>query len=304
MTNALAPIHVTRIQSIIDLVTNAVTSPHTQRAYSRALDDFITWYQHGGATGISKATVQAYVEELRANGITASSINQRLAAIRKFAQEAADNGLIDEVTAQAIRRVEGVRSEGKRLGNWLNQRQAQQMIDTPDVTTRKGLRDRAILAVLLGCGLRRAEAAALCMSHIQQREGRWVIVDLRGKRNKTRSVPMPSWAKAAVDAWCNAAGIVEGEIFLAVRRGGHIQGKAMTAQAIRDVVAEYAQQVGVTVAPHDLRRTFAKLAHKGGSPVDQIQLSLGHSSMQTTERYLGVEQNLHMAPCDLLGLTL
>jgi integrase len=131
-----------------------------------------------------------------------------------------------------------------------------------------------------------------------------VIVDLVGKRNKTRSVPMPSWAKAAVDAWCQAAGIVEGPIFLAVRRGGHVQHNAMTAQAIFNVVKEYAGEVHVVAAPHDLRRTFAKLAHKGGSPVDQIQLSLGHSSMQTTERYLGVDQNLHSAPCDALGLTL
>ena len=115
---------------------------------------------------------------------------------------------------------------------------------------------------------------------------------------------MPSWAKAAIDGWCAEVGIVSGPIFLAVRRGGHVQRSGMTAQAIRDVVAEYAAQVGVTVAPHDLRRTFAKLAHKGGSPVDQIQLSLGHSSMQTTERYLGVDQNLHSAPCDALGLTL
>jgi integrase len=78
----------------------------------------------------------------------------------------------------------------------------------------------------------------------------------------------------------------------------------MSSQAIFNVVTEYAGVVGVTAAPHDLRRTFAKLAHKGGSPIDQIQLSLGHSSMQTTERYLGVEQNLHTAPCDQLGLTL
>ena len=132
-----------------------------------------------------------------------------------------------------------------------------------------------------------------------------MIVDLVGKRNKTRSVPMPSWAKAALDAWCKAAGIVEGPIFLAVRRGGHVQAReAMSAQALRNVVKEYAVKVGVTAAPHDLRRTFAKLAHKGGSPVDQIQLSLGHSSMQTTERYLGVDQDLTSAPCDALGLTL
>jgi integrase len=76
----------------------------------------------------------------------------------------------------------------------------------------------------------------------------------------------------------------------------------MSAQAIFNVVTAYAGEVGVTAAPHDLRRTFAKLAHKGGSPVDQIQLSLGHSSMQTTERYLGVDQNLPSAPYDALGL--
>lgn len=304
MTTALTPTPATRIQPIIELVTIAVTSAHTQRAYGRALGEFIAWYQDAGAPGLSKATVQAHISHLRARGITASSINQRLTALRKFAQEAADNGLIDEVTAQAIRRVEGIRNEGRRLGNWLSQKQAQAMINAPDIATRKGLRDRAILAVLLGCGLRRAESAALRLTHLQQREGRWVIVDLVGKRNKTRSVPMPSWAKAAIDAWCQEAGITDGPIFLALRRGDHVQPRAMTAQAIRDVVTEYAAQVGVTVAPHDLRRTFAKLAHKGGSPVDQIQLSLGHSSMQTTERYLGVEQNLSMAPCDQLGLSL
>ncbi len=90
---------------------------------------------------------------------------------------------------------------------------------------------------------------------------------------------MPSWAKAAVDAWCSAASIVSGPIFLSVRHGGSVQTTAMSAQAIFNVVTAYAKQIGVEVAPHDLRRSFAKLAHKGGAPVDQIQLSLGHSSM-------------------------
>lgn len=300
----IVPATAAHFTPIIRLVTDAVTSPHTQRAYGRALGDFLTWYQAHGATRLSKATVQAYVAQLRTDGVPASSINQRLTALRKFAQEAADNGLIDDVTAQAIKRVEGVRSEGQRLGNWLDKTQAQALINAPDVAKPMGLRDRAILAVLLGCGLRREECARLRVGHIQQREGRWVIVDLVGKRNKTRSVPMPGWAKAAVDAWCQAAGILDGAIFLAIRRGGHVQAQPMTPQAIRNVVSAYAKGLGMTIAPHDLRRTFARLAHKGGSPVDQIQLSLGHSSMQTTERYLGVQQNLSTAPCDQLGLTL
>ena len=79
-------------------------------------------------------------------------------------------------------------------------------------------------------------------------------------------------------------------------------GQGMTAQAVFAIVRQYGRQIGLDIAPHDLRRTFAKLAHKGHAAIEQIQLSLGHSSIQTTERYLGIEQDLHDAPCDYLGL--
>jgi len=179
------------------------------------------------------------------------------------------------------------------------------MLDAPDTGKLKGLRDRAILAVLIGCGLRRAESANLRFDHVQRRDGRWVLVDLIGKRNKVRSVPMPSWAKAAIDAYATHAGLLEGRVFRPINKGGRMTGDGMTEQAIYNVVTEYARTTGQgEIAPHDLRRTFAKLAHKGGSALDQIQLSLGHGSIQTTERYLGVEQDLTDAPCDHLGLRL
>jgi len=300
----LATVTAANIQPLIDVVCNAVTSHHTARAYSRALTDFIAWHRNEGQQGFSKATVQAHVAALRSNGVSASSINQRLTAIRKLAVELADNGVIENTTAQAIERVEGVRTEGKRLGNWLTKEQAQRLLELPDLLTVKGLRDRAILAVLLGCGLRREECAGMTVEHIQQREGRWVIVDLVGKRNKVRSVPMPSWAKYAIDAYMVAAVVTNGVLFRSMRKGGKVEDKAMSAQAIFDVVSEYASKLGVEVRPHDLRRTFAKLAHKGSAPVEQIQLSLGHSSLQTTERYIGVQQDLTSAPCDALGLKL
>ena len=298
----LATITTNTMQPIINLVCNAVTSDHTKRAYSRALTDFIAWHSTTGQTGFGKATVQAHVTALRDAGVSASSINQRLTAIRKLAVELADNGVIDHSAAQAVGRVEGVRKEGKRLGNWLTKEQAQQLLGLPNVATVKGLRDRAILAVLLGCGLRREECTGLSVGNIQQREGRWVIVDLVGKRSKTRSVPMPAWCKYAIDAYLLAAGVADGVLFRSVRRGDHITAQGMTAQAIFDVVKDYAAQIGVDVRPHDLRRTFAKLAHKGNAPIEQIQLSLGHSSVQTTERYIGVQQDLSSAPCDALGL--
>jgi integrase len=159
-----------------------------------------------------------------------------------------------------------------------------------------------MLSVLIGCGLRREEATNLTFEHIQQRDGRWVIVDIVGKRNRVRSVPMPPWTKVLIDAWANAGGLSGGYVFRPMNKGDKVIGLRTTSQAIWRVVAKYTRMVGVFAAPHDLRRTFAKLAHRGGSPIDQIQLSLGHTSVQTTERYLGVAQDLVDAPCDHLGL--
>ncbi len=291
--------------TIIQTVLDAVDSKHTRRAYARSLSEFMTWYTASGLHELNKATVQRYAAELRDRGIGAASVNQRLSAIRKLAREAADNGAMPEQIANGIRAVKGVRQEGTHAGNWLTKEQAQKLLDAPDTKTLKGLRDRALLAVLIGCGLRRQEAANLTLGHIQQREGRWVLVDLIGKRNKVRSVPMPNWTKTAIDAWTRAAEIKSGHVFRSVNKGGKLDGDSMTAQAIRDAVTSYAVRLGLgEIAPHDLRRTFAKLAHKGGAGLDQIQLSLGHASIKTTERYLGVQQDLTDAPCDRLGLRL
>ena len=97
--------------------------------------------------------------------------------------------------AQGISRVKSVKSTGIRVGNWLSQKQAQVLLSAPDITTVAGMRDRAILAVLLGCGLRRSEVAALTFAHVQQRDGRWCIVDLVGKHGRVRTAPMPAWVK-------------------------------------------------------------------------------------------------------------
>ena len=289
----------------IQAVVDSLDSPHSQRAYERHLREFISWYQSRDQTALNKATVQRYTAELRNSGLSAATINQRLSAIRKLAIEASDNGALDIQIANGIKSIKGVRQEGTRTGNWLQKQQAQQLLDAPNVDTLKGLRDRAILSLLLGCGLRRAEAANLTFDHIQQRDGRWILVDLLGKRNKLRSVPMPAWTKVAIDAYAGSAELRDGIVFRPINKGGRILGDRMTEQAIYNVVLYYADKVSIgKIAPHDLRRTFAKLAHKGGSGLDQIQLSLGHGSIQTTERYLGIEQDLTDAPCDHLGLRL
>ena len=214
-----------------------------------------------------------------------------------------DNGLLSPELANGITRVKGVPSKGVRLGNWLSVAQAQKLLNTPDVTTTKGLRDRAILAVLLGCGLRRSEVAALTFAHVQQRDGRWCIVDLVGKHGRIRTAPMPNWVKVAIDAWTSAGALAGGRVFRPVNRADRVGGEVLSEKVVWQLIKPYADCAGVPgIAPHDLRRTCAKLCRAGGGELEQIQLLLGHASVQTTERYLGTKQDLAHAPNDAIKL--
>lgn len=292
------------LDKLIRLVTDGLTSALSRKMYAHALNEFMVWYIASGYRAITKAVVNEYKVYLQGLGYAPSTINQRLSAIRKLAKEASDNALMDFQLAQGIRNVEGVKASGVRTGNWLTQEQAQRLINTPDITSLKGLRDRAILAIMLGGGLRRSEVANLTFELIQQREGRWVIVDMVGKGNRVRSVPIPSWAKQAIDEWATASGIHQGKVFRPINRGGNLSGNSLTSQAIQDVVKATAEECGLSISAHDLRRTFAKLSRRGGGDIKQIQLTLGHASVVTTERYLGETQDLTSAPCDVLGLKL
>jgi site-specific recombinase XerD len=284
------------------LVLDGLRSAHSRRAYGSALEEFQQWCAANDSPGFHKATVQRYRAALEERGLVPSSINVRLSAIRKLAAEAADNYLLAPELAAAIGRVKGAKRHGTRTGNWLTLAQAEQMLALPDRATHKGKRDQALLCLLIGCGLRREELALLTVEHIQQRDARWVLVDLVGKGSRIRTVPMPAWTKLAIDQWMAAAGIRDGRLLRAVNKGDRIVGEGMTAQSVFEVVARYGKRIGLQIAPHDLRRTFAKLAHKGHAALEQIQISLGHASIQTTERYLGIEQDLTDAPCDHLGI--
>jgi integrase len=129
------------------------------------------------------------------------------------------------------------------------------------------------------------------------------LVDITGKGNRVRSVAIPAWVKAAIDAWTSAAGIREGKVFRAVRKGGKVWGEDLTPGAVLQIVQHYARAMGLEkLAPHDMRRTCAKLCRKRGGDLEQIKFLLGHASIQTTERYLGAEQDFISAVNDNLGL--
>jgi site-specific recombinase XerD len=293
------------LEQVIDLVIDSVDSPNTKRSYRTNLLAFFEWYTTKGRPELSAAVIKAYKSELQRSGLSTSTINLRLAAVKALCREASDNALIDERLLSGIAHVRGVRSSGHKLGMWLDKAQAEALVNAPDVTTLSGKRDRAILSILVGCGLRRDELIRLEFKQILQRENRWVIVDLIGKGNKTRSIPMPAWAKMAVDEWAKAAGYNTGRIFRQVDKFGRLRGDRLTGMGIFKIIHAYGLAIGLDdLAPHDLRRTFAKLAYRGGGDLHQIQLSLGHASLSTTERYIGCSQDLIAAPCDYLGLKL
>ena len=275
------------------LVLDSVSSPITKRVYNLGLNEFFAWYGQEARPGFTKATVSAWRVALEARGLGSVSINVRITAVRKLAVEAADNGLLAPELAAGITRVKGAKSIGVRTGNWLSVQQAQRLLNAPDVTKKKGLRDRAMLAILLGCGLRRSEVAALTMKHIQQRDNRWCIVDLVGKHGRVRTIPMPTWVKVAIDTWTLPCRITDGPVLRRVSRGDVAHEEGMSEKVVWQLLQGYAATAGVTgVAPHDLRRTCAKLCRAAGGELEQIQLLLGHASVQTTERYLGTKQDL------------
>lgn len=302
--NALVPVSdAPPWETLRQLVVDSVSSVHSRRSYGFALDEFFAWYRSEPRPPFSKAVVQEYRVHLEAQQLAPSTINVRLAAVRKLAAEAADNGLLAPELAAGIAKVKGAKRRGVRAGNWLEQAQARELLRAPSGTGLKATRDRAILGLLLGCALRRSELVALQVDQIQQRSGRWVVPDLVGKGNRVRTVPVPAWTKKLVDEWFAAAAIESGPVFRPVNKGDVVAKKPLTENAVWWIVREYAGELELgKLAPHDLRRTCARLCRESGGALEQIQLLLGHGSIQTTMDYLGTKQNLAEAVNDRLGL--
>src|SRR5258708_26296143 len=266
MTDLIAVQKIAGWEKLKKLVLDSVSSPITKRVYNMALDEFLGWFQEAQRPGFTKATVSAWRVSLEDRRLGSSSIIIRMSAIRKLAAEAADNGLLAPELAAGISRVKSAKTQGIRVGNWLSLRQAQALLSAPDTTTVRGLRDRAILAVWLGCGLRRSEVAALTFAYVQQRDGRWCIVDLVGKHGRVRTAPVPTWAKVAIDAWTSAACVADGHVFRPMNRADRASGgERLGEKVVWQMLMQYAAATGVPgIAPHDLRRTCAKLRRAAG----------------------------------------
>src|ERR1700756_2931808 len=250
-------------------VLNSLTSADAQRGYRHAIEEFVEWYCSEPRLSFSRTVVLRYRIHLESRNLAPGTVNLRLGAVRRLAYEAADCGLLSADLAAGIRRVKGVKKLGVRLGNWLTAEQGQALWQAPDCGQMKGKRDRALLALLLACGLRRHEAVALRLDHLQQREEHWAIVDLVGKGGHIRTVPVPDWVRTELDDWLAAAGIDRGKLFRRVNKVGKTWGDGMTVKAVWDIVKESAKRIGVAkLSAHDLPGTCARLCHASGGELE------------------------------------
>lgn len=175
----------------------------------------------------------------------------------------------------------------------LTREQAEALLSAPGVGDLHGLRDTALLAVMLCTGVRVAEAAALQVGDLRQRvKGELGVLVREGKGGKTRFVPWGelSWALVIVDKWLAVAGIARGPVFREIRKGGKVQAGGLTTQAIWKIVTGYSVVIEGrrrAARPHDLRRTYAARQYAAGMDLNALRQNLGHADVKTTLGYIG-----------------
>src|SRR5258705_9875587 len=157
--------------------------------------------------------------------------------------EARRAGMLGQEEAASLTDVPNISQKGTRLGNWLTREQAKELLAVPDRSTLKGKRDYVIIALLVGCALCRRELATLNIEAIQLREGRWVIIDLRGKGGRIRTVAVPIWVKQGIDVWMAAAEIEKGRLLRPLSKTGKMVGDELGDWAIWSVVEQSSKQI-------------------------------------------------------------
>lgn len=304
------------LDELVKLVGNG-KSKNTKAAYGRAICDYAEWVRTMPTgerlrTGtFTRQAILMYVDHLQNNeSLSPATINQRLSALRSLAKELRYSGVLSDYVARGIAEIENLHDYGSHVGIWLSQEDARDLLDTPDQSTLKGKQERVIIALLMGSGLRRSEAATLQWEDLQEINGSWFITNIVGKHNRKRTIPMAPWAMQILLDWKDALREVgyartmfkaKGKVLRAINRadkltgcirtkgGGKTDG-GLSPQAIYKQVKVLAERIGIpNLEPHSLRRTWAQTAYRQGCPLDQISLILGHQDLKTTEIYLGLK---------------
>jgi site-specific recombinase XerD len=202
----------TAFESLYGEVVATLANEHTRGMYRKALKDFAEWWRTTGKRPLDKSVVLAHIDYLLASAYSEATVNQRLSAIKKAILNAEDRGLLDLAKARDILRINGFSKKVSLGGRFLTERQAEALINVPNASSVKGVRDRAVLALLVGCALRSGELVSIQVDEIQKQKGEWFLTNVVGSRGDVRAVVIPDWTRKALDAWLEISGIRGGAL--------------------------------------------------------------------------------------------
>ncbi len=296
------------VPRLIEMALATCASPHTRRMYGVQLRKFIE-----SGHPLNREGVALHIQQQRDAGLSGSTLITTMAAIRKLASEALIRGLMSQQEFSEINSVSVGRIHKSNTGVWMTIDQTKSLLSLPDRSTWYGQRDACLLAIMLGCGLRRAEMSGLKWEDYHSRDGR-MCIHVKGKGNKTRTLPVPLWAQPDMDAWqvtsqtpSPSPKFYKYANITAYTREflAHYVLGGLSPNGLYVIVQDYAKQIGLDLSPHDLRRTLAQLLRKSGAMLEQIQYTLGHENISTTVLYLGSKLELSpgVAAVDLLAIS-
>ncbi|BCU50990.1 site-specific tyrosine recombinase XerD [Citrobacter amalonaticus] len=229
--------------------------------------------------------VMGITELLRDTGRATATVNTYLAALKGVAKEAWMLRLMDVESFQHIRAVRNLRGSRLSRGRALPAHDIQQLFAACEADRSSlGVRDAAILGVLLGCGLRRSEAVYLRLSDVVTYERALRVL---GKGNKERLAYMPDGTWQRLQLWIDQVrGENPGPLFTRIRRFDTLTNDRLTDQAVYHILQVRRGQAGIPqCAPHDLRRTFATALLDNGEDLITVKDAMGHASVTTTQNY-------------------
>jgi len=224
--------------------------------------------------------LEAIRAKLQDSKLAPSTINVTLSALRSVTKSAFNLGLMSADDYTRLCNVKPVRGERVPVGRALSIGEIGALLDTC-AGTPIGIRNAAIISIMYACGLRRDEIVLLDLNHYNEGE-----LKVKGKGNKERLLYVDNGALDALNDWLTIRGNQPGALFDPIRKGGEIQKRRMTDQAIYNLLLNHAKQAGIArFSPHDLRRSFISELLDRGADVVTVQQLAGHSNVSTTAKY-------------------
>ena len=264
-------------------------SPNTVASYARDVEGLLTAYEGYRPADIGTAEVERYLSERIQKGLSKRSQARMLSSFRSFFNWCIEEGDLKDNPCDRI----DAPKLGKYLPAVLSVEEVDAIISSVDTRNPAGLRNRAILEVLYGCGLRVSECTGLRISHVHLDEG---YVDVVGKGNKQRVIPLGEMAADAIRNYLPARPEPAArpyEDFLFLNRSG----KPLSRVYVFNTVKNQAMAAGIhkEISPHTFRHSFATHLIEGGADLRTVQEMLGHESILTTEIYTHIDSSTWQA---------